>query len=731
MAQYDVDLRDYWRIIKKRKIILVLMVVLTGVSSYGFAKFKEPAPLYRAGSALKIEKRTNLASLLTGDYWFPSLNMDTHAYIITSFPVLVMTAKDLGWIAPQMTEDAVRQSEAAASSVERLKSMVLAENEKGTNIINIQATSGEADTAARVANTLAEAYRSYNNLEKNRKTTETKKFIEKQLAETGRSLKRAEADLQAFKEGYGLISVDAQTRANLDRLYSVEEEYGNTEIQLREAMDKRAVLEAAATGPIETLEKNLFAVSAPSPLFDLRNKLGDLFLERQNRLIDLTPEHPVVIEIDEKIRAVVSEMQKELQAHYRSLKTREQQLAQKLNRLRKENQSLPEKTLQLARLERELDLQATLYSQLKTKYQETLIQESGQVEEVAVVRPAMVPNRPFNIPSKMMIVVTGLVMGLIVGIVLAFGAELFDTSMGTIEDVEASLQVPVLGVIPYLGREEKKRLKGETDRARDLITHFDPKSLAAEAFRSLRTNLQFMGLEIKGKTFLITSSYVQEGKTLNGINLALSVAQSGDKVLLVEGDLRKPQIYSNFGLPREPGLTDFVLGNYDWKEVVNNIADVMLGDFELEDILKTPGMDNLHILTAGTRPPNPTEILRSERFRTFLTEAANHYDYIFIDAPPVLPVADASEIAPQVDGVILVYTVGRIGRGVLKRAKATLDNIDAKVLGIILNNVKPEVDPDYFKYNSQYYYRPDSDGPSRSPKNSGARVRADNKVTTA
>ena len=161
--------------------------------------------------------------------------------------------------------------------------------------------------------------------------------------------------------------------------------------------------------------------------------------------------------------------------------------------MKKENQTIPEKALHLVRLQREVDLQATLYSQLKTKHQETLIQESGQVEEVSIVRPAVMPDGPFNIPSKLIIVVTGTVMGLILGMVLAFGVEVFDTSMGTIEDVEESLQVPVLGVIPYLGKEDKTD-KGvaEKVRARDLIAHYDPKSLAAEAFRSLWTNLQFM-----------------------------------------------------------------------------------------------------------------------------------------------------------------------------------------------------------------------------------------------
>jgi tyrosine-protein kinase Etk/Wzc len=304
-------------------------------------------------------------------------------------------------------------------------------------------------------------------------------------------------------------------------------------------------------------------------------------------------------------------------------------------------------------------------------------------------------------------------MGSIIGIVFAFLVEVFDTSMGTIEDVEGLLKVPVLGVIPQLDAEAKKKGRPERNEAlkgrmRDLVTHYEPKSQAAESFRALRTNLQFLRFELKGKLLLLTSSFVQEGKTLNAVNLALSMAQAGHKVLLIDADLRKPSVHRVFGIAREPGVTDFVLGNYNWREITCSISDIMLGDFEIEHILQTPGLDNLHVVPAGVKPPNPTEILSSERFREFLREAKQSYDFIFIDSPPLLPVADAAEIAPLMDGVFLVYTVGRIGRGVLRRAKSNLDNVEAKVLGVILNRVKPEAGPDYFRYHSHYYYGPDT-----------------------
>jgi succinoglycan biosynthesis transport protein ExoP len=708
MAQYDVDLRDYWRIIKKRKASIIFMVFLVGICSYGFAKFQEPTPLFESTSAIKVDRFSNLASILTGGYWRQSENMVTHAYIITSFPVLCQTAKILGWLPKNISEKAVQNSQKYLAVIRHLKSMVEPEHQEGTNIIDIRVESENAREAVRVANAFAQSYREYNIREKNKKTSETKTFIEEQLRLTSNLLRQAEQELQAFKESYALISLDAQTQNTLNRLYTVETEYEKVKIDKAEAQSQLRMIESTNTGKTDDFKGSFFSASPDSPVYGLKTKLSDLLLKRQTLLINFTKKHPKVREIDDQIQAVLHETKKELQSLVNASSAREADLLQRMGQLRRENLSLPEKGLQLVRLQRDVELQESLYSQLKEKYQETLIQESGKVEEVTVVKPAVTPAQPFNIPSKIMIVVTGVVMGFIIGIVFAFLAEVFDTSMGTIEDVEELLNVPVLGVIPQLGSDGKgkKRADGtpEGDRSRDLVTHYEPKSMGAEAFRALRTNLQFLRLEMKGKLFLITSSFVQEGKTLNVVNLALSMAQAGNKVLLVDADLRKPLVHRVFGLSREPGITDYVLGNYHWKEVTNSISDVMLGDFGIDDILKTPGMDNMNFVTAGTQPPNPTEILSSSRFKDFLTEAGKVYDFIFIDAPPVLPVADATEIAPLMDGVLLVYTVGKIGRGVLKRAKSTLDNVDAKVLGIILNNVKPEAGPEYFRYHSHYYY---------------------------
>jgi tyrosine-protein kinase Etk/Wzc len=720
MAQYDVDLRDYWRIIRKRKLSILLMILLAGLSSYGFAKLSEPVPLFEAFSAIKIDRFSNLASILTGGYWRQSENMETHAYIITSYPVLKEAAEMLEWNSSGLADEPPEGKKERLGSIQRLKRMVEAKPQEGTNIINIRAVSEDGPEASRVAGVLAEAYRHYNIQQTNKKTFETKAFIEEQLRSTSERLQQAEHELQVFREQYGLISLDAQTANTLNKLNTLEIENERASAERSEIEGQLKAIDSLDKRQTDKLMGYLLSAPTGSPFERLRNKLGELNLKRQSLLISLTDKHPQVEEVTNEIQAVFQEARKDLQSLLLAAVARENELARRVELLQRENMSLPEKGLKLVRLQREADLQQSLYSQLKTKYQEVLIQESGKVEEVSVVKPAVVPNRPFNIPSRLIIVLTGVVMGLILGVVFAFMVEVFDTSMGTIEDVEELLKIPVLGVIPQLGNETKTkglRDRGETDRVRvrDLVTHYEPSSQAAESFRALRTNLNFLRMPSQGKLFLITSAFVQEGKTLNAINLALSMAQAGNKVLLVDADLRKASVHKAFGLSREPGVTDYVLGNYHWREIIGNISDVMLGEFEIEDILKTPGMDNLNFLPAGTKPPNPSEILSSKRFREFLKDARKVYDFIFVDSPPILPVADAAEIAPLMDGVFLVYTVGKIGRGVLKRAKSNLDNVDAKVLGVILNNIKPEAGPDYFRYHSHYYYGPDSGKSQAAP----------------
>ena len=320
------------------------------------------------------------------------------------------------------------------------------------------------------------------------------------------------------------------------------------------------------------------------------------------------------------------------------------------------------------------------------------------------------------------------------GFAFAFLREHMDTSIGTIEDVESYIKMPVLGVIPYFKHEEEKTnlsaefsgirrlipyLKHKREKVKEalgwhnpshkeeistmktqLVTHFSPKSTLTEAYRTLRTNIQFAGLEKGGKTILITSAGPGEGKSITSANLAITMARAGNRTLLVSADLRKPVIHKLFGVKREPGLTNILVGAVKLEEVLRALTDILLGTKKWEDVLKVPGLDNLNILPSGYLPPNPSEILNLPEMDSLLEQLKTKFDIIILDSPPVLPVTDPAILGVKVDAVVLVYQVGRAARSTLSRAKVQLENVGANVKGIILNHLRAEIAP-----HTTYYYK--------------------------
>jgi uncharacterized protein involved in exopolysaccharide biosynthesis/Mrp family chromosome partitioning ATPase len=732
LAKYDINLRDYWRIIRKRRGIVILATLLFVVFSYLFALFRAPAPLYRTASAVKVEKAADLTTLLLDTVaWTTWDNVATQAVIITSFPIMERAAKEMKLIPTGISSAEVRSSRKYLRTVNGLKSQVVAEQEGNTNIINVTATSTTPTKAALVANTVAEVFRQANMEERNKKVRDTREFIEKQLQVVKGRLQEAEEELRTFEETTKLVALDAQTSAALELLTNLKDEVAQLQKQRLQVIGQLDSLEKVIQGK-QLDQGGVYLEDPPPVLANLIHKFGDLSLRRKVLLNDYTKDHPEVKVLDAELQNVTSEMDRELQSMLAAMDGQLNELETRLSAAQAQTMTIPAGALKLARLRREVDVNAELYAQLKSKHQEALIQESGLVEEVKIIKPALEPSQPVNTSSTTMNTVTGGLIGLVVGLVLALIVETMDTSLGTIEDVEEVLNIPVLGVIPSTDKLSSKERGREEDKVESerLVTHFAPRSPVAEAYRSLRTSLQFIRMDKKAKVFLITSSSLQEGKTHTVVNLSLSLAQAGEKVLLIDADLRRPMIHRIFGTQRQPGLSEYIMdefalssrgkdpsgqwmselivpgqGGNGWKNVVNTITDIMLGEFEIDDILRTPGLDNLHLINAGASPISPAEILRSAQFKELLHKIRDQYDIIIIDTPPVLPVADAFEVAPEVDGVVLVYEVGRIGRGILNRAKIQLENLKANVLGVILNNVKPDVSPDIYSYSSVHYYR--------------------------
>jgi len=289
--------------------------------------------------------------------------------------------------------------------------------------------------------------------------------------------------------------------------------------------------------------------------------------------------------------------------------------------------------------------------------------------------------------------------GLGLGIAISFIIELLDNSIRTVEDLE-KLKVNVLGTIPTINPDEiARRMKRRghkltsEDRVRitsKLITNFSPKSPVSEAYRSLRTNILFANIDKPVKTLVVSSSATKEGKSTTVANLAITMAQMGSRILIIDADLRRPTMHSLFKLERQIGLTNALLGTYT-----------------LDEVIKPTGVDNLDIITAGEIPPNPSELLSSNALRKALSILSARYDLILIDSPPVIAVTDAAVLSTRTDGVLLVVSSGYVTRREVLRALQLLNNVRANLLGVLLNglDVKRIYGSYYYYYHYyQYYY---------------------------
>ncbi|MCH8290030.1 AAA family ATPase [Candidatus Poribacteria bacterium] len=383
-------------------------------------------------------------------------------------------------------------------------------------------------------------------------------------------------------------------------------------------------------------------------------------------------------------------------------------------------------------LKDDLSLKEDTYKQLQPEELKILARQlagSGNVEVVNWAEEAQEENT-----YKFMKVIAGSVVGLILGFILAFIIESLDTSLDTVSDLEAYLGVPVLGIIPNL---EGKRIEGLVislkNRFMDylrfrffsispqgpvapLIAH-DPRSTMAEAMKSLRTNLMIQtqlkrkeeGLTTSGVSnergvcFVITSTIPQEGKTTIIANLAIAIAQLGKKILLIDADWRRPSLHDVFGVERSPGITDVLIDASSKSDAIRSATDLLFGTLKLEGLLNMPGIDHLQLLPAGMKPSTPSELLASREMTHLLDELREEYDVILVDLPPVLPVTDAVVLGPQTDGVLLVYRAGKATRQAPRRAIDMLVKSGAEVLGVVLNDAKPEVDPDVKYINYSYY----------------------------
>ena len=340
---------------------------------------------------------------------------------------------------------------------------------------------------------------------------------------------------------------------------------------------------------------------------------------------------------------------------------------------------LPKSTISYARLEREKAESEKLYLLVQEKYQEAMINEQATPGNVLIIDKARAPKTPSK-PNRMLIVLAGLLLGFAGGVGYIFVKSIFDDTIKMPEDVK-KLGINLLGWIPHIDFENTAA--GEKN---EFIISKDPTSVSAEAYRAIRTRIQFANIDRENvKTILITSGTPGDGKTLTAVNLAGSFAQAGRKTLLIDCDLRKPRVNKVFNQSKTPGITDYLIGNAAY-----------------EEILRPDGLEKLKFISAGTIPVNPSELLGSNKMAEFFEKMKNEFDMIVIDSPPVLAVTDAEILSRMADVTILVAYVDRTKTEVLAKASELLMHDQGSFLGVLLNNFIYK--NGYGSYYKNYYY---------------------------
>lgn len=711
---YELNLEEYWQVILRRRWIIVFCALSMGVFSWLFTWVNQPPPLFSASASVKVEQESNMADLLLrGGTYRGRGDMSTHLAVIQSYALMERVAKRMGMIPQELTPEEVRANPDYIDEVLSLKDGISATQDGDSGILNISVVSTSAEFARDLAQAVADEFRVFNIEEKNKQVFEAKKFIQQQLVIVGDRLKKAEEAVRDYRQQNNLSLTNTDSEVMSRVISDMEQEYRKAVAHLNDlafALEqlKKRVKKGSWDYQAVTVSGEV------SAYFDQLNKrLVEMALKRTELATSFTDEHPQVQELRLQASDILESMVSELDKQVGLTQRRMENLQTSMDQAERKYQGLPEQALEIDRMKRTVRINEELFDLLEKKYQEVLIKEAEKVQEVSLVRPAMLSYVRINPVRTGQTAMAGLILGLVLGLIIALVLEAMDTSVGTIEEVENFLEVPVVGFVPHLTHDEAMELFSGVEelatsghaleRQIRLISHFSPPSTIAEAYRSLRTNLLYSQTG-DHRVILVSSATVKEGKSTIAANLAVVVAQQGARVLLIDGDMRKPMQHHTFGLKRDPGLSECLLGQTEWQDAVKRFSDVMLGDMGIDQALLTPGLDQLDILTCGRVASNPPDLLAAPQMSKILEEARKEYDMVLIDMPPMLHTTDATILASKVDGVLLVYHIGSVVRGALKRVKSNIESVGGKVLGVVLNGVRGELSADYATYKMNRYY---------------------------
>ena len=695
-------LRDYWIVILKRVPLLVLFTGLgLGVAIWVTRNQKQ---LFRTGATIEmIAPRTTQRS--TDFVLAPAILQDTN-YLNTQLQKLEMGETLRSALE---TENVVARPQLKKMTTEELVRMhmgqVTARQRPGQYLVDVQVTGPNAEVLDDVTNALVRHFREVQRDEAEKRIQTRRQELEEKIAAAGSRMRMMEVDKRHELEAAGFTEDTFETeylRLSEERSRYVDEQTTHN-IGLINDEAAYAAFTAAVADPAlgpESLSQHPRVLQHPE-LVLLRSEMARLRIEREELRIakNLAEGHPDLQAIDRSL-ARMEKRRSEVQADFvaRVIVDYEGRRAalERLDALVEERVArLREATKVKARID-EINADIGRASEDKRAAQrelEILSQNSfGSGEAVRIVAPAREPdaNSPVS-PNKPMNYTLGTLLGLFAGVGLSFLLDYLDDTIRTKDELQRITDIPLLGVIPRIEG------KGGETHKKDLYAFHQPKSTVSEAYRGVRTALTMRSHGTRHRVLALTSAGPREGKSTTVINLATVLAYSSKRTLIIDADLRKPRIHKSFGLENARGLTNLIVS-----------------DGEPRDFCQATNVPGVDVLPSGPIPPNPSELLGSDKMRDIVARLRRDYDHVIIDTPPIGAVTDAAVLGTIVDGVILVVHAGKTRSGIVQRGLEQLRYINAPVEGVILNNlqVRGRYYPGY--YNYYYYYSYYGAGKSRS-----------------
>ncbi len=696
----SIDVRAQIRTVRKRWPILVLAVAAS-VGGTFFWTYRQPR-IFEASCSVIIDSMApqylqgikDVVEMGTGSYWGNREFYETQYRIMTSKDIALRAVDKLGLV-NDIDYPVPNAAQVKNRTPEMLAGMVAGQTKivpvKESRIANIVVRDRLPQRAALIANAMADAYIEKNLEYKMEGSRTAQDWFLDQAGDLAAKLKKSETELFEFRQRKQLLDVSLDDKQSMtsENMRTYNQKLADVRARIIDLESNRKFILAAQNNieeqeSLPEIRNNTIVQALKTMHFDLLRKKAELETTYGEKHPAMERLKQQVLTVNRDYVAEIRKVLKSLDTQYLALRESEKSLASVMEKEKRQALEIAKVDVEYRPLFREAENNQKLYQTVTQRQKETglsgLIRSNNvRTLERAVRNDAQVsPRLMFNLSMA-------LGLGLTLGIGLAFLIEALDNTLKSQEQVEAILGVPVLGIVPIIGDLGDRKLTPEELRDRDMGVFRDPKSSAAESCRSIRTNLMFLSPERPLRSMVVTSPGPQEGKTTTAISLAISTAMAGTRVILVDTDLRRPRVHRSFGMPN-----------------VTGVSNLIVGETTLDEAVRHTEVPNLDVLTCGPTPPNPAELLHTDRFKNLIRDLTARYDRVIFDSPPISLVTDPAVIANLTDGVVLVVRGGVTTRDAAAYARRQLGDAKAHILGAIINHVDLS-DKGYYYHYARYY----------------------------